>query len=107
MPWKLMAIQRHIARLLPEKLVAPPGLSKEKLLHVLDMISDVAHIRAPTLIVSGAKDCVNLSASRRVAQQIPGAQLGIINGAGYQCHIQQLKKFAAVLYRFLTRSLGH
>lgn len=113
MPRKLIAVQRFIMRLLPEKRVAPPGLSKVDMLHVLDMISDidftsdVTRISVPTLIVCGAKDRFNLPASRRLAQQIPGAQLEIINDAGHQCHIQQPEKFAAVLHGFLTRDLGY
>ena len=100
-------------RLLPEKLVAPPGLNKADMLHVLDTISDidftsdVARISVPTLIVCGAKDRVNLPASRKLAQQIPGARLEIINDAGHQCHIQQPEKFAAVLHGFLTKNLGY
>ncbi len=112
-PRKLMAVQRFIMRLLPEKLVAPPGLNKADMLHVLDTISDidftsdVARISVPTLIVCGAKDRVNLPASRKLAQQIPGARLEIINDAGHQCHIQQPEKFAAVLHGFLTKNLGY
>ena len=112
-PRKLMAVQRFIMRLLPEKLVAPPGLNKADMLHVLDTISDidftsdVARISVPTLIVCGAKDRVNLPASRKLAQQIPGARLEITNDAGHQCHIQQPEKFAAVLHGFLTKNLGY
>lgn len=62
MPRRLFQLQNSIMRLLPEKIVCPPGLTKAQLLAVLDSLADLdltsalGLITAPTTVVCGSKD---------------------------------------------------
>lgn len=81
-PRALMVIQAAIMRLLPARLVAPPGMSKHGLLKVLDTVASsdfrphLAEIATPTLVLCGAKDKPNLPAARILATDIPGRSCG-------------------------------
>lgn len=108
-PRALMAIQNAIMRVLPEKLVAPDGVSKKQMLNVVgaaataDLSGDLASIMTPTLVLCGSKDRANLPAARVLAAGIPDAELRIIDGAGHQSNIQEPERFSALLNDFLIR----
>lgn len=108
-PRVLMGIQNAIMRVLPERAVAPPGMSKRTLLAVLtavgatDFREDLSRISAPTLVMCESKDRPKLPAARQLAAAIPNAELQIVPGAGHEWNTQLPEEFSARLNRFLTR----
>lgn len=107
-PRALMHLQSLVMRILPERLVCPPGSSKPEVLALLKAITDLdlsvklAGISAPTRVACGSKDKANLSAARATARLIPHACLDIIAGAGHQWHQTHPELFAATLKTHLA-----
>lgn len=106
----LMSLQSGIMKALPEKLLGlPPSLTKKQLLAILresvkvDFRDSVHSIKSPTLVVCGAKDTPNLSASRYLAKHISGAILHIIPGVGHQINIDNPQELHSVIEDFTAR----
>lgn len=110
-PRVLMAIQSIAMRVLPEKLVAPVGVSRAQMLAVVEAVAEVdlsgelASVVAPTLVLCGSKDRANLPAARTFAKGIPDAELRIIEGAGHQSNTQAPEDFSAALNGFLSQRI--
>ena len=109
-PRALMTLQNAIMRVLPARLVAPEGVSKARMLAVVDAVAktdfsrELASITAPTLVLCGSRDRANLPAARAFARGIPRAELRIINGAGHQSNTQVPERFSSALNEFLQRT---
>lgn len=105
----LMRVQNTIMRILPAKLVAQPGMSKQRMLAVLhavgqiDFRSELAQIRVPTLVFCGEKDRANIPAARELAAGISGAELQLVPGAGHEWNVQQPEEFSRRLNAFYGR----
>ncbi|TCP56591.1 pimeloyl-ACP methyl ester carboxylesterase [Tamaricihabitans halophyticus] len=103
----LMAAQSAITRLLPARFAAPDGMSKQRMLAVTRQIAAadfrgrLGDIGAPTLVLCGSRDFVNLPAARALASGIPGARLRVITGGGHPLNTQKPEEFAAELAAFL------
>lgn len=99
-PKALMRIQSVLMRVLPERLVCPPQISKQQLLEILRQISaidfepELGNITVPTTIACGSKDRANLPAARTISQQIPHARLIVVPDAGHQWHQSMPTEFA-------------
>jgi len=99
-------VQNAIVRLLPAKLVAQPGMSKQRMLTVLRAVSEtdfrgeLAQITAPTLVLCGLKDRPNIPAAKDLAAGIGGAELQLVPGAGHEWNIHQPDEFSARLNAF-------
>ena len=99
-PKALMCIQSVLMRVLPERLVCPPQISKQQLLEILRQISaidfepELGNIAVPTTIACGSKDRANLPAARTISQQIPHARLIVVPDAGHQWHQLMPTEFA-------------
>ena len=97
-------------RVLPVSVVSSGGVSKRQMLAVVDAVAktelsgELASIAAPTLVLCGSKDRVNLPAARAFAGGIPDAELRIIEGAGHQSNTQAPERFSAILNAFLSRT---
>ena len=106
----LMKVQNAIMRLLPTRVVAQPGMSKQRMLAVLravgetDFRGELARINVPTLVFCGEKDRANIPAARELAAGISGAELQIVPGAGHEWNVQQPKEFSRRLNRFFFLS---
>lgn len=102
-PQALMRIQSVLMRVLPERLVCPPGVSKQQLLDILRQVSaidfepELGRIMVPTTIACGSKDRANLPAARTISQQIPPARLIVVPNAGHQWHQSMPTEFAQEL----------
>lgn len=105
----LMKLQNAIIRVLPSRIAAPEGMSKETMLAVLrdiataDFRPELPKITAPTLVLCGAKDRPNLAAARELAEAIPAAELHIVPNAGHEWNSQLPREFSARLNAFLQR----
>ena len=99
-PKALMCIQSVLMRVLPERLVCPPQISKQQLLEILRQISaidfepELGNIAVPTTIACGSKDRANLPAARTISQQIQHARLIVVPDAGHQWHQSMPTQFA-------------
>lgn len=102
----LMRAQNAVIRLLPERLAAPPGMSKSTMTAVLrtvavtDFRSELATITASTLVTCGAKDRPNLPAARTLANTIPNAELRIVSDAGHELNTEAPERFSAEVNAF-------
>ena len=102
----LMKVQNTIMRLLPARLVAQPGMSKQRMLAVLravgqtDFRAELAQISAPTLVLCGMKDRPNILAAKELAAGIAGAELQLVPGAGHEWNVQLAEEFSARLNTF-------
>jgi 3-oxoadipate enol-lactonase len=82
-----------------------PAETYRAALHCLvgfDRRADLAAIRAPTLLIAGARDVVApAEVMARMARRIEGARLATIDGAGHLAHLERPVEFNAVLSDFL------
>lgn len=102
----LMKVQNTIMRLLPSRLVAQPGMSKQRMLAVLrtvgqtDFRAELSQISAPTLVLCGLKDRPNIPAARELAAGIAGAELQLVPDAGHEWNVQRAEDFSVRLNAF-------
>ena len=107
---RLLQAQQVLLKALPERLVAPPGMSKTRMLSTLhalsgvDMRSELAEITARTLVLCGARDVANRPAARRLAAGIPGADFHLVANAGHQVNAQQPAAFNHLLRSFHAKT---
>jgi class 3 adenylate cyclase/pimeloyl-ACP methyl ester carboxylesterase len=65
-------------------------------------------VQAPTLVIAGEKDGIPVEAVRYLADQIPGAQFGIIQGASHMAPWTAIDTFLEMMTTFLrTGTLPH
>ncbi len=81
------------------------GTMKETMKNVLkeDLSAELSGILAPTLIVWGDKDkMVPLKYGRIFKDQIKGAELEVIRGAGHSPHLETPVELAGIILKFLS-----
>ncbi|MDO4887871.1 MAG: alpha/beta fold hydrolase [Actinomycetaceae bacterium] len=104
----LMRGQSLAMRAIPESRM-PEGMSKRRLLDVLnvmsrvDLRSGIKNIDVPTLVMCGLRDRPNLPAARCLARSIAGARLELVGGAGHLWHAHMPQAFSGLLNAFLSR----
>lgn len=109
-PKAAMTLQRWALKLVPARRLANQGVSKDKLMEALgdagqfDASGSLSQVTCPTLVVCGARDRVNLPASRLFGSQIPGARLEVLKGAGHDVMRDASADFNALLFDFLGYS---
>ncbi|MFE7506760.1 alpha/beta fold hydrolase [Promicromonospora sp. NPDC057488] len=102
----LMRIARRGVRLLPERAARSRWMTKAMWLGALQVISEVnfrgrlASIHAPTLVLCGSRDLVNLPAARELAATIPNAKLRIVPRVGHPWNHQQPELFSRTIAEF-------
>lgn len=107
LPRAAMAVQRRLMRLMPRERFLRANVSKERILQLLDVLRVVdlteaaGRVRAPTLVLCGARDRANLPACRRLAELIPGATLQLVPDAGHEVNVQAPQALAELLTGFL------
>ena len=68
-----------------------------------DMTPELANIKVPTLVITSTDDTlIPPDATKPLAEQIPGAQLAVIEGAGHLSNIEGAEEFNRVLREFLV-----
>ena len=102
----LMKVQNAIMRILPARVLAQPGMSKQRMLAVLravgqtDFRAELAQISAPTLVLCGLKDRPNIPAAKELGAGIIGAELQLEPGAAHEWNVQLAEEFSARLNAF-------
>lgn len=110
-PKSVMRLQRAMLAFVPARRLAAQGVSKANLKQALndagqfDAAGSLDQIRCPTLVVVGARDRVNLPASKLIAATVPGARLELIDGAGHDVMRENTPAFNELLYDFLGHPL--
>ncbi len=105
----LMLVQRGIFQILPERFVAPEGMSKRGMLRVFraagaeDFRAELGQIVVPTLVLCGEQDRPNLSAARQLAREIPAARLRVVPNAGHVWNVAMPQEFSAIVNEFFTQ----
>ncbi|MGE4242452.1 alpha/beta fold hydrolase [Ramlibacter sp.] len=67
-----------------------------------DSFVEAASIAVPTLVICGTADTITPPAmSQKMAEEIPGARLAWIDGAGHLSNIEQPERFTEALVEFL------
>lgn len=111
-PRSVMAVQGAMLRMIPRGRFAAGGVSKERLLAVaaaasrVDFSADLGRVTAPTLVLCGANDRLNLRASRRLAAEVPQAEMHVVPDAGHKVNVDQPQAFSRLLNDFLRRCEG-
>ena len=68
-----------------------------------DLRAELKRITAPTLLLAGSRDPnAPAAAMERMAGQIPGARLVVLDGVGHLAHLEQPDRFNAALDEFLA-----
>lgn len=107
-PRLLMRAQSTALRMVPSSRFADSGVSKERLLQVLDLAraadltEALPRIQAPTLVLVGGKDKANQPGARMLADGIAGAQLRIVEGAGHAVNEDAPGELVSILEDFLA-----
>jgi pimeloyl-ACP methyl ester carboxylesterase len=68
------------------------------------IISSLAEVRVPTLVLVGSEDRAFLAATDYMANKIPGATKAVIEGAGHAANIDKPEAFNAAVTKFLLKS---
>jgi len=66
-----------------------------------DIRNRVSEIKAPTLIIVGEKDRINMEASKLLNRDIEGSRLRIISGCGHSVMIEKAEEFNQIVRQFI------
>lgn len=70
------------------------------------LLPQLAALRLPALFIAGALDERYAAEARRMADAVPGAEIGVIAEAGHAVHLEQPAAFAAAVRRFLAERVA-
>jgi 3-oxoadipate enol-lactonase len=104
----LMAIQRTIVQMLPERTAQGMAMTKAQWLGALQVVAGtdfrrrLASIAAPTLVLCGSRDVANIPAAREIAAAVPNATLRIVPRAGHPWNQQFPELFSRTIGDFYT-----
>lgn len=110
MPKLLLKLQNIVFRFMPESSFKKLGSSKNDLMKLsksmmeLDFSKDLKRVPCNTLVLCGEKDKANKKAARKLAEQIPKAQIRTVMGVGHEINIEAPEKLASILNDFLKKS---
>jgi 3-oxoadipate enol-lactonase len=104
-----LRMQRLAMRLVPESRLVDAGVSRPRMLAVLDALKgfdgteSLRQVTAPTLVVAGSKDRAGLAAAQQLVSLVSGAELSVIDGAGSMPNAEVPRELADVTEDFLSR----
>ena len=105
-----LRLQRLAMRLVPESKLVAAGVSRPRMLAVLDALKGfdgteaLRQVTAPTLVVAGSRDRAGVVAARQLAQQIDGARLEVLDGAGALLNVESARELADLTTAFLDEA---
>lgn len=103
---------RLVLRLMPRSRLEAQGITKPRLMEVLDAMADfdvrerLGEINAPTLVLVGADNRGDLEGAEQLAQGIPDARLHLIPGGGPQLTATHPKELARLIREFVKETDG-
>jgi len=100
-------MQRLAMRLVPEGKLVDAGVSRPRMLAVLDALKgfdgteSLRTITAPVLLVAGSKDKAGIAAAQELSKQPSTARLQVIDGAGPLVNTESARELADLTRAFL------
>lgn len=107
-----LRIQRLAMRLVPESKLVDAGVSRPRMLAVLDALKgfdgteSLRQVTAPTLVVAGSKDKAGVVAAQQLSQQLPTARVHVVDGAGPLLNTESARELADLTHAFLDEPNG-
>ncbi|RKT80075.1 pimeloyl-ACP methyl ester carboxylesterase [Terracoccus luteus] len=102
-----LRMQKLALRLVPESRLVDAGVSRPRMLAVLDGLRDfdgtteLRSVTAPTLLVAGSKDKAGVVAAQALAKELSGAQVQVLDGAGALLNTESATALADLTHAFL------
>jgi 3-oxoadipate enol-lactonase len=102
-----LRMQRLAMRLVPESKLVDAGVSRPRMLAVLDALrgfdgtESLRQVRVPTLLVVGARDKAGVAAAEQLAALLPDSEVAVIERAGAVLNTEAPRELAALTTRFL------
>lgn len=109
MPKLLLKMQNIIFRFMPESSFQKLGSSKNDFIVLtssmmeLDFSQDLIGVQCNTLVLCGENDRANKGAAKKVAAQIPKAEMRTIMDAGHEINVDAPEQLASILNDFLIK----
>lgn len=106
-PRAALRMQRLALRLVPESRLLRAGVSRKRMLTVIDALGTfdgtetMRTVTAPTLVVVGSKDRLGRVGADQLARGIPGARLEVVDGAGSLLNSDAPEELARLTADFL------
>jgi len=104
-----LRMQRLAMRLVPESRLVDAGVSRPRMLAVLDALKgfdgteSLRQVTAPTLVVAGSKDRAGLAAAQQLVSLMAAAELSVIDGARAVLNAEVPRELADLTEDFLSR----
>ncbi|WP_020142105.1 alpha/beta fold hydrolase [Terracoccus sp. 273MFTsu3.1] len=102
-----LRMQRLAMRLVPESRLVDAGVSRPRMLAVLDALKgfdgteSLRAVTAPVLLVAGSRDKAGIVAAQELSQHLPSARLQVIDGAGSLVNTESARELADLTHAFL------
>ncbi|MEP7330996.1 MAG: alpha/beta hydrolase [Terracoccus sp.] len=100
-------LQKLAMRVVPESKLVDAGVSRPRMLAVLDALKgfdgreSLRQVTAPALVVAGSKDKAGVVAARALAAELPDSRVEVIPGAGALLNTDSARELAALAHAFL------
>src|SRR6476660_383375 len=95
-----LRMQRLAMRLVPESRLVDAGVSRPRMLAVLDALKgfdgteSLRAVAAPVLLVAGSRDKVGIVAAQELSQHLPTVCLQVVDGAGALVNTESARELA-------------
>jgi pimeloyl-ACP methyl ester carboxylesterase len=102
-----LRMQRLAMRLVPESRLIDAGVSRPRMLAVLDALKgfdgteSLRQVTAPTLLVAGGRDKAGIAAAQQLAGLLTGSEVAVIEAAGSVLNTEAPRELADLTTRFL------
>ena len=102
-----LRMQRLAMRLVPEGRLVDAGVSRPRMLAVLDALKgfdgteSLRTVTAPVLVVAGSRDKAGIAAAQELSRHLPTAHLQVIDGAGALVNTESARELADLTHAFL------
>ena len=100
-------LQKLAMRVVPESKLVDAGVSRPRMLAVLDALKgfdgreSLRQVSVPALVVAGSKDKAGVVAAKALAAELPDARLEVVAGAGALLNTDSARELAALSHAFL------
>jgi len=102
-----LRMQRLAMRLVPESKLVDAGVSRPRMLAVLDALKgfdgteSLRQVTAPTLLVAGGRDKAGIAAAQQLAGLLPDSEVAVIEAAGSVLNADAPRELADLTTGFL------
>jgi 3-oxoadipate enol-lactonase len=107
-----LRLQRLAMRLVPERRLVDAGVSRPRMLAVLDALrgfdgtESLRTVTAPVLLVAGSRDKAGIAGAQELSRHLSTARLHVIDGAGALVNTESARELADLTHAFLDEDEG-